>query len=231
MPRVSRRWPGMPLQVHHRERRHVAAQARGRLSYPTHDVHVGTKIDSVGTLPPQETTRPATGVPPPVPGPSGGRTEAQSLPSLPARLLQPLRGPAAVPQALATRTGTRAPISAAGPHGQSQRTVGGRGATGPMGRATRYGAVGNPGRRRRLPWGGVSPAERHVPSGGRPTNGRAGGASSTGAVRGNGVVGGRPTARPQCRGGQPQRRRAARSSAARATPAPGRLRARSDSAE
>ncbi|WP_164873084.1 WXG100 family type VII secretion target, partial [Streptomyces resistomycificus] len=36
------------------------------------DVNVGTNIDSVGTLPPQETTRPATNMPTTGPGPSGG---------------------------------------------------------------------------------------------------------------------------------------------------------------
>ncbi|WP_411148603.1 hypothetical protein [Streptomyces sp. A30] len=160
------------------------------------DVNVGTKIDSVGTLPPQETTRPAASMPPTVTGPSGGG--GGTVPPFPSGTVPP------VPSGQAGRTsgfggatnGNRAPISAQGRTGNPSGTTGGRGGTtGPMGRAP---ATGQPGIR----GGGPSPMGRAV-SGGTPrpvvgpASGRAGGASSTGAARGNGVVGGRPTTGPQ----------------------------------
>ncbi|MCX4697520.1 WXG100 family type VII secretion target [Streptomyces sp. NBC_01373] len=153
------------------------------------DVNVGTKIDSVGTLPPQETTRPAPNVPTTGPGPSGGN--GGPVPPFPSGTVPPRPG------GLTGRTsgfgganGNKAPISAQGRTATPNGTAGGRGTQGPMGRATAPGQSGIRG-------GGASPLGRGV-SGGTPrpiagpASGRAGGASS-GAARGNGVVGGRPT--------------------------------------
>jgi uncharacterized protein YukE len=157
------------------------------------DANVGTKIDSVGTLPSQETTRPSTNMAPTMTGPSGGNGgTASPLPS------------GTVPPALSRQTsrasafgganGNRAPISAQGRTGTSSGTTGGRGTTAPMGHAT----TGQSGAR----GGSASPMGRGVSGGmprtvGGPASDRAAGSSSTGAARGNGVVGGRPAGGPQ----------------------------------
>ncbi|WP_180989701.1 hypothetical protein [Streptomyces cahuitamycinicus] len=158
------------------------------------DANIGTKIDSVGTLPSQETTRPSTNAAPTMTGPSGGNGGTTSpLPS------------GTVPPALSRQAGrasdfaganrNRAPISTQGRTGTSSGTIGGRGTIGPMGHAPTTGQSGARG-------GSASPMGRGVSGGmprtvGGPASDRAGGASSTGAARGNGVVGGRPATGPQ----------------------------------
>ncbi|MEU6183663.1 hypothetical protein [Streptomyces coeruleorubidus] len=158
------------------------------------DANVGTKIDSVGTLPPQEATRPSTSVAPTTTGPSGGSGGA--VPPFPSGTLpSPLSGQAGRTSGFGGANGNRAPISAQGRTGASNSTVGGRGTTGPMGHATTTGQSGARG-------GSASPMGRGVSGGmprtvGGPASDRAGGSSATGAARGNGVVGGRPAAGPQ----------------------------------
>ncbi|MFF7738646.1 hypothetical protein [Streptomyces sp. NPDC007984] len=158
------------------------------------DANVGTKIDSVGTLPPQEATRPSTSVAPTMTGPPGGYGGTVS--PFPSGTVPPaLSGPAGRTSAFGGANGNRAPISAQGRTGTPGGTVGGRGVTGPMGHAATTGQSGARG-------GVASPMGRGVSGGmprtvGGPAGDRAGGASSTGAARGNGVVGGRPATGPQ----------------------------------
>ncbi|MER5832010.1 hypothetical protein ABT116_14490 [Streptomyces sp. NPDC002130] len=158
------------------------------------DANVGTKIDSVGTLPPQEATRPSTNVAPTVTGPLGGN--GGTAPPYPSGTVPPaLSKPAGRTSAFGGANGNRAPISAQGRTGTPSGTVGGRGATGPMGHATTTGQSGARG-------GSASPMGRGVSGGmpravGGPVSDRAGGSSATGAARGNGVVGGRPVTGPQ----------------------------------
>ncbi|MER6713581.1 hypothetical protein [Streptomyces sp. NPDC000877] len=158
------------------------------------DANIGTKIDSVGTLPSQETTRPSTNVAPTMTGPSGGNGGPAS--PLPSGTVPPaLSKQAGRASAFGGANGNRAPISAQGRTGTSSGTVGGRGTTGPMGHAT---TTGQPGAR----GGSASPMGRGVSGGmprtvGGPASDRAAGSSSMGAARGNGVVGGRPATGPQ----------------------------------
>ncbi|WP_175435074.1 hypothetical protein [Streptomyces hawaiiensis] len=158
------------------------------------DANVGTKIDSVGTLPPQEATRPSTSVAPTMTGPHGAN--GGTAPPFPSGTVPPaLSGPAGRTSAFGGANGNRAPISAQGRTGTPSGTVGGRGATGPMGHATTTGQSGARG-------GSASPMGRGISGGmprtvGGPASDRAGGSSATGAARGNGVVGGRPAAGPQ----------------------------------
>ncbi|MFJ4280737.1 hypothetical protein [Streptomyces massasporeus] len=160
----------------------------------TSDAHVGTKIDSVGTLSPQEATRPSNSVAPTMTGPSGGNGGTVApFPS--GTLPSPLSGQAGRTSAFGGANGNRAPISAQGRSGIPSGTGGSRGTTGPMGHATTTGQSGAQG-------GSASPMGRGVSGGmprtvGGPASERAGGASSTGAGRGNGVVGGRPVTGPQ----------------------------------
>ncbi|MEU0216068.1 hypothetical protein ABZ281_13485 [Streptomyces sp. NPDC006265] len=157
------------------------------------DGNVGTRIDSVGTLPPQETTRPLTNAPHTVTGPSGN---GGITPPFPSGTVPPAQsGPAGRTSGFGGANGNRAPISAQGRTGASGGTVGGRGATGPMGHATTTGQSGARG-------GSASPTGRGVSGGmprpvGGPMSDRAGGANATGAARGNGIVGGRPAGGPQ----------------------------------
>ncbi|AXE89037.1 WXG100 family type VII secretion target [Streptomyces sp. Go-475] len=157
------------------------------------DGNVGTRIDSVGTLPPQETTRPLTNAPHTVTGPSGNGGTA---PPFPSGTVPPApSGPAGRTSSFGGANGNRAPISAQGRTGTSSGTVGGRGGSGPMGHATTTGQSGTRG-------GSAAPIGRGVSGGmprtvGGPASDRAGGASSTGTARGNGVVGGRPATGPQ----------------------------------
>ncbi|MEU2749690.1 hypothetical protein ABZ613_26095 [Streptomyces collinus] len=157
------------------------------------DGNVGTRIDSVGTLPPQETTRPLTNAPHTVTSPSGN---GGSTPPFPSGTVLPAKsGLAGRTSGFGGANGSRAPISAQGRTGASSGTVGGRGTTGPMGPATTTGQSGARG-------GSAPPMGRGVSggmprTGGGPASDRAGGASATGAARGNGIVGGRPAAGPQ----------------------------------
>ncbi|MGW6544943.1 hypothetical protein ACWGBH_19105 [Streptomyces massasporeus] len=163
------------------------------------DANIGTKIDSVGILPSQETTRPSPHVAPTMTGPSGGNGGmASPFPSgaVPPALSRQQAGRAS---AFGGANGNRAPISAQGRTGTSNGTVGGRGTTGPMGHAI---ATGQSGARGGSAGGSASPMGRGVSGGmprtvGGPASDRAAGSSSTGAARGNGVVGGRPAGGPQ----------------------------------
>ncbi|MFI2634830.1 hypothetical protein ACH5A2_31270 [Streptomyces collinus] len=160
----------------------------------TSDGNVGTKIDSVGTLSPQEIARPTTSVAPTMTGPIGGSGGAVS--PFPSGTVPPaLSGPTGRTSAFGGANGNRAPIPAQGRTGTPSGTVGGRGATGPVGHTntTRQPGAGG---------GSASPMGRGVSGGmprtvGGPASERAGGASATGAARGNGIVGGRPAAGPQ----------------------------------
>ncbi|MEU1575655.1 WXG100 family type VII secretion target [Streptomyces collinus] len=159
----------------------------------TQDGNVGTRIDSVGTLPLQETTRPVTNAPHTVTGPSGNGVITP--PFLSGTVPPAQSGMIGRTSGFGGANGNRSPISAQGRTGASSGTVGGRGTTGPMGHAT---TTGQPGAR----GGSASPMGRGVSGGmprtvGGPAGDRAGGASATGAARGNGVVGGRPAAGPQ----------------------------------
>ncbi|MFE8987590.1 hypothetical protein ACFYMI_07110 [Streptomyces collinus] len=158
------------------------------------DANIGTKIDSVGTLPSQETTRPSTNVAPTMPGPSGGNGGTAS-PLPPGAVPPALSRQAGRASAFGGANGNRVPSSAQGRTGTSSGTMGGRGNVGPMGHATTTGQSGARG-------GSASPMGRGVSGGmprtvGGPASDRAAGSSSTGAARGNGVVGGRPAGGPQ----------------------------------
>ncbi len=158
------------------------------------DVNVGTKIDSVGTLPPQESARPTTHVPPTPTGPSSGNG-GQVPPFSPTNVPPGLRGQSGRTPVSGGANGNRSPMSAQGRTATPSGQAGGRGTTGPMGRTAPTGQSGSRG-------GTSAPMGRGV-SGGTPrpvagpVNGRVGGTSSTGAARGNGVVGGRPATGPQ----------------------------------
>ncbi|WP_367320478.1 WXG100 family type VII secretion target [Streptomyces sp. HUAS ZL42] len=158
--------------------------------------HVGTEIDSVGTVPPQETAKPVTVTPSSPTGPGG--TTAGTVPPFAAGTLPPTLGgqTGRTTGFSGARAGNTAPVTAQGRAGTPSGTAAGRGTTGPMGRAT---AMGQPGVRGAGTAVGKSPIGHGI-SGGTPratggtTGAGAGGTGSTGAARGNGVVGGRPTA-------------------------------------
>jgi hypothetical protein len=158
------------------------------------DVNVGTKIDGVGTLPSQEITKPATNLPPSMPASGGGN--GGTIPPLVSGAVPPAFGTATGrTSGFGGATGSRSPISAQGRAVNPGGTTGGRGNTGPMGRAA---ATGQSGIRSGETAAGRSPLGRAVSGGtprpvGGPAGGRAGGPTSTGAARGNGVVGGKPT--------------------------------------
>ena len=155
--------------------------------------NVGTRIDSVGTLPSQEAAKSLTSAPHTVTGPSGNGGITAPLPS--ATVPPAQSGLAGRTSGFGGANSNRAPISAQGRTGASNGTAGGRGTTGPMGHATATGQSG--------PRGGSAPPMGRGVSGGMsrtvggPVSDRAGGASATGAARGNGIVGGRPVAGPQ----------------------------------
>ncbi|MFF5979948.1 hypothetical protein ACFY78_14005 [Streptomyces olindensis] len=157
------------------------------------DGNVGTRIDSVGTMPSPEATRPLTNAPHTVTGPNGNGGTA---PPFPSGTVPPApSGPAGRTSGFGGANGNKGPISAQGRTGTSSGTVGGRGGSGPMGHATTTGQSGSRG-------GSASPMGRGISGGvprtvGGPASDRAGGANSTGAARGSGVVGGRPAAGPQ----------------------------------
>ncbi|MDV7219501.1 WXG100 family type VII secretion target [Streptomyces prunicolor] len=158
------------------------------------DVNVGTKIDGVGTLPSQEITKPATNLPPTMPASGGGN--GGMIPPLVSGAVPPAFGTSTGrTSGFGGATGSRSPISAQGRAVSPGGTTGGRGNTGPMGRAA---ATGQSGIRSGETAAGRSPLGRAVSGGtprpvGGPAGGRAGGPTSTGAARGNGVVGGKPT--------------------------------------
>jgi len=190
----------------------------GRTTVTLPDDHVGTNIDSVGTLPPTTTT-PTTGHAPPVTGtpPTAGQPSAFGpyVPSVPGRSTG--RTPSGT-------SGLRAPVTAQGrtqpgPVNPATGRATGPGAAQQMGRAAGPGTAQQTGRTtgpgaaqqmgRATPTGqaparGAGSGSKPFPmgqagvSGGTPrTSGtpgaRANAGPATGAGRGNGVVGGRPT--------------------------------------
>jgi hypothetical protein len=163
----------------------------------TSDGNVGTKIDSVGTLSPQEAARPATNSVPTVTS-SGGVNGGTAFPVATGPVSPVLGGQTGRASGFRGTNGPRPPISAQGQAGTSGGTAAGRGSTSPMGRVAAPGQSGVRGGG--VPAGG-SPMGRAV-SGGTPrpiggtANSRTDGTGSTGAARGNGVVGGRPTSGP-----------------------------------
>ncbi|SHH89330.1 WXG100 family type VII secretion target [Streptomyces sp. 3214.6] len=173
------------------------------------DHHVGTEIDSVGTLPPQDTAKPMTVVPPSTAGPSA--TSTGSVPPFaPTGVPPTFRGPAGRTSGFGGVPGSRLPTSAQGRvGGMPGGTAAGRTGTGPMGPTGRTAATGKTGGRTTGPMGrgvvgGVPKAGGQAAgrTGGVPrgpvtsmgaTNPGRSGAGRTGAGRaGDGVVGGRP---------------------------------------
>ncbi|MFI1510506.1 WXG100 family type VII secretion target [Streptomyces sp. NPDC020597] len=172
--------------------------------------HVGTEIDSVGTLPAQDLTKPTTVVPPSTAGP--GATPAGSVPSfVPTGVPPTFRGPAGRSSGFGGVLANRLPTSAQGRAGGMPGGIGaGRTGTGPMGQAGRAATAGKSGSRIPGPVGrgvvggapkpvGQSPGRAaSAPRGpvtgtGAMNPGRPGGAGRSGAGRvGDGVVGGRP---------------------------------------
>jgi hypothetical protein len=155
--------------------------------------NVGTTIDSVSTLPPQETTRPTTSVSPVTApsGPNGGPVPPFTSGPVPPAF----RGPTGRASGLGGTTGSKPPIQAQGRTATPSGTASGRSTTGPMGRAPstgQSGIRGGPTAPDRSPMGrGVSGGTAR-PIGGQ-ASGRAGGIGPTAEGRSNGVVGGRPT--------------------------------------
>ncbi|MEV6618043.1 hypothetical protein AB0N31_30120 [Streptomyces sp. NPDC051051] len=171
--------------------------------------HVGTEIDSVGTLLPQDTTKPTVVTPPSTAGPNG--TPTGTHPSfVPAGIPPTLRGQAGRTSGFGGVPVSKLPNSAQGRVGGVPGAIGaGRTGTGPMGPAGRASGPGQAGGRGGVPMGrgvvgGVPKAVGQeagrtggVPRGpvngmgamnpGRPSSGRSGAGRT-----GDGVVGGRP---------------------------------------
>ncbi|MEU9313097.1 hypothetical protein [Streptomyces sp. NPDC048256] len=171
--------------------------------------HVGTEIDGVGTLPPQDTAKPTTVTPPSTAGPNA--TPAGTLPPFaPVGVPPTFRGPAGRTSGFGGVPGSRVPNSAQGRVGGIPGgTSAGRTGTGPMGQTGRTAAAGKTGGRTTGPMGrgvvGGMPktggqaagrtgsAPRSPVTGMGATNPGRPGAGRTGARRtGDGVVGGRP---------------------------------------
>jgi uncharacterized protein YukE len=172
------------------------------------DTHVGTKIDSMSTLPPQETARPLPTPEPSVTGTSGA--SGGMVPPIASGTVPPaFGGPAGRVTGLGGVSGTkppisgnRPPISAQGRVGGAGGTATGRSATGPVGRAATTGQSaihGGKGTASRSPMGRGITGRTPRPVGGTAP-GRTGGTPSTGVPRGNGVVGGRPTTNAESTG-------------------------------
>lgn len=176
--------------------------------------HVGTEIDSVGTLPPQDTVKPTTVVPPPTTGP-GGTSTGTVPPFAPTAVPPTLRGPTGRTSGFGGVPGSRLPASTQGrAGGMPGGTSTGRTGTGPMGPAGRTSApqqaggraagtvgrgvvggvpraageaVGRAGGVQRGPVTGMGATNPGRPSAGRTGAGRTGAGRTT-----DGVVGGRP---------------------------------------
>ncbi|MGW7167305.1 hypothetical protein ACWGH3_18765 [Streptomyces sp. NPDC054884] len=205
------------------ERSHPDSQlpTKGQPSDPgtVPERHVGTEIDSVGTLPPQDLTKPTTVVPPSTPGP--GANPAGSVPSfLPTGVPPTFRGSAGRSSGFGGVPANRLPTPTQGragglPGGTGAGRTGpasGRMGNGPMGPVGRAATAGKAGGHISGPTGRGVVGGTPKPGGqaaGRPASGsrgpitgtgatspgRPGGAGRSGAGRaGNGVVGGRPVA-------------------------------------
>ncbi|MCW7946871.1 hypothetical protein AAW14_34075 [Streptomyces hygroscopicus] len=171
------------------------------------DQHVGTNIDSVGTLPPVTAQPAPTVTPPTVTGPSvgsGGPTPPFATGPIPPAIGVPTgRTPG-----FGRAGGTRGPLlgRVADPAGETSGARGPLGQTrGPLGPVGRAEASGETGLRGPASAVGKTPTGRSVTGGipkvgGTPAGrvgstpiGRVGGTGATGAARTGGVVGGKPT--------------------------------------
>jgi uncharacterized protein YukE len=151
---------------------------------------VGTEIDSVAKVPPQDVAKPPSVAPPSTQGTSG--ISGGNTPLLPPGPVVPAAGRPVgrTPVSGGSAVG-KSPVSSQGRSGIP--TAAGRGAVPPVERHPVPGALGNRGggTGSAPPIGrGVSGGLPHPVSG--PAAGRAGGVGATGAARGNGIVGGRP---------------------------------------
>jgi hypothetical protein len=149
------------------------------------DRHVGTQIDSVGTLPPQEAVKPTVGTPPSTTGPNVN--PATPAPMAPVAVPPALRGQAGRTSGFAGVPAAKAPTSAqgrvGGMPGPAQAGRAGTGPMGPMGRAT---AAGQAGGRAAGPMGrGVVGG---MPRAAGPAVGQAGGGAPRGPVTGMGAT-------------------------------------------
>lgn len=115
--------------------------------------HVGTEIDSVGTLPPQQTVTPPTVTSPSATGPN--TNPVSTPPSFPAGGVPPaLRGPAGRTSGFGGMPGAKTPNSAQGRvGGMTGRTPTGRTGTGPTGSMGRNAGPGQTGSRTAGPLG------------------------------------------------------------------------------
>ncbi|MFF8971967.1 hypothetical protein [Streptomyces sp. NPDC014995] len=143
---------------------------------------IGTQIDSVGTLPPQETMKPTTGTPPSTTAPNVN--PVTPAPMAPVAVPPALRGQAGRTSGFGGVPAAKAPTSAqgraVGMPGAAQAGRTGTNPMGPMGRAT---AAGQAGGRAAGPMGPM----------GRATAGGQAGSRAAGPM-GRGVVGGMPRA-------------------------------------
>ncbi|MEW2620066.1 hypothetical protein [Streptomyces sp. NPDC048106] len=204
--------PDAPTVMGHAQSLHEVHQPT---AHPGHDV--GTEINTVGTLPPQQTPAAPPAAPAPTLPTTGGGGGHPPL-SFPGPMGPPItptvgrsfgygpnnRSPISAQERLG-RTGTANGRSGTGrvpegPEGQTGRAVGGgRGAQGPMGQAARaMGRTGQTGRSTAR--GAAEPVERspmgRAVTGGTPrptgtSSGRGGAKGPTSAMR-NGVLGGKP---------------------------------------
>ncbi|MFE9095586.1 hypothetical protein [Streptomyces sp. NPDC007264] len=173
-------------------------------SVPSPDRHVGTKVDSVGTSPPQETLKPGFVTPPSTTGPNVAPVGTVP-PFAPVAVPPAVRGPVGRTSGFGGTAGTKAPASAQGrvstPPG---RAAAGRTRTGPTGQMGRTSVPGQADDRVAGPGGrGVVGG---TPRAGATAAGHAGGAprgsvTGTGATNPrragiprttDGVVGGKP---------------------------------------
>ncbi|MGW7647659.1 hypothetical protein [Streptomyces bobili] len=145
--------------------------------------HVGTEIDSVGTLPSQDTMKPTTVTPPSTAGPSG--TSTGTVPPFgPTGVPPAFRGTAGRATGFGGVPGSKLPTSAQGRvGGVPGGTAAGRTGTGPIGPTGRASAPGQAGGRGAGPMGPMGRASAPGQAGGR----------SAGPI-GRGVVGGVPRA-------------------------------------
>lgn len=166
--------------------------------------HVGTEIDSIGTLPLQDSARPTTVTPPQTAGP--GATPAGTVPSFAPTGVPPVsKGSAGRAPGFGGVPGNRAQAAAQGRvGGMPGGTSAGRTGTGPVGQAGRTAAAGKSGGRTTGPMG--RSVVGGMPKTGGQSAGRPGGVSrgpttGMGATNpgrpvagrtGDGVIGGRP---------------------------------------
>ncbi|WP_406006433.1 hypothetical protein OG440_09685 [Streptomyces sp. NBC_00637] len=147
------------------------------LTRPEH--HVGTEIDSVGTVPPQDSAKPTTVVPHPTAGP-GASPGGAVPPFVPTGVPPALRGPVGRPSGFGGVSGSRLPASAQGRvGGVPGATSAGRTGTGPMGQTGRTAAAGKSGGRTTGPMG------RNVVGGVPKTGGQSAAGRPGGAPRGS----------------------------------------------